>query len=418
MLAIPISTGQRHRVVPIIRLQVFVFFLGAVIIFSRRPDSLLNPQFWAEDGAIWYAEAYNSGWFKALFVPYAGYFEVLPRLIGAVALLAPLHLAPLLMNVMGASLQIVPANFLVSRRCINWGALPLRASFAAMYLLLPNTNEIHITATNAQWHLALLAALVVFSEPPLTRIGRALDAMVIWISGLTGPFCIMLTRLGWFRYFEEKKNYHRALAIWLLCLSFVQTVPIICSSRTLRNAKPLGASMVTLLRLLAGHITAGLLFGANTFARSMPFIAIIFFVMIGGTITLYCLRSAALPIKCILVFSGLLMAVALKSPLVVGSPSWVILEGLPGCRYWFFPTLAFGWAIIWCWFIGRSRSVRIMAAFALTTTCIGLARDFQFPALPDVNFQEAARSFELAKSGTSVLIPIYPRFCDVRLVKQ
>jgi hypothetical protein len=39
-----------------------VFIAATVIVFSRSPIAFLHPQLSAEDGHVWYADAYNRGW--------------------------------------------------------------------------------------------------------------------------------------------------------------------------------------------------------------------------------------------------------------------------------------------------------------------------------------------------------------------
>jgi hypothetical protein len=63
----------------IILLAVF-----AVLMVSRRPDQLANPQFYADDGSGFFADAVRSGW-ACVFTPYNGYLLLLPRIV-AVAL--------------------------------------------------------------------------------------------------------------------------------------------------------------------------------------------------------------------------------------------------------------------------------------------------------------------------------------------
>src|SRR5690349_287591 len=99
------------------------FLVAALAVVSRRPDALLNPQFFAEDGNIWFADAYNQGWLRALAMTHTGYFQTLPRLGAALALAVPLQHAPLVMNLIGLLLQVAPAIFLLSRRASNWAPL-------------------------------------------------------------------------------------------------------------------------------------------------------------------------------------------------------------------------------------------------------------------------------------------------------
>ncbi len=42
-----------------------------VLLALRRPDSLLNPQFWAEDGFTYFSQALIKGP-ASIFSPYAG----------------------------------------------------------------------------------------------------------------------------------------------------------------------------------------------------------------------------------------------------------------------------------------------------------------------------------------------------------
>lgn len=66
-----------------------------ILIVSRRPSSLTNPQFWAEDGRNWYADAFNHGILYSLTTPEAGYFQTFSRLTAIASLSVPLAYAPL-----------------------------------------------------------------------------------------------------------------------------------------------------------------------------------------------------------------------------------------------------------------------------------------------------------------------------------
>jgi hypothetical protein len=60
--------------------------VGAIaVVIARRPDAVTNAQFWAEDGTIWFATAYDHGGFASLFVPYNGYLQTFSRLVAALS---------------------------------------------------------------------------------------------------------------------------------------------------------------------------------------------------------------------------------------------------------------------------------------------------------------------------------------------
>ena len=54
--------------------------LVALLMFVRRPDHWLDPQFFQEDG-VFFEQNYHHGW-SAFFLPYAGYLCMVMRLVG------------------------------------------------------------------------------------------------------------------------------------------------------------------------------------------------------------------------------------------------------------------------------------------------------------------------------------------------
>src|ERR1700749_2099844 len=99
------------------RYQVLVFAATFIAIFSRLPGAFLHAQFYAEDGWVWYQQAYNLHWFRTLGITQAGFIQLLPRLVAGLTLLSPMQYAPLIMNLAGAVVQVLPVNALLSRRC-------------------------------------------------------------------------------------------------------------------------------------------------------------------------------------------------------------------------------------------------------------------------------------------------------------
>src|SRR5262249_32543509 len=92
-----------------------LFLVCLLLLYSRRPDAILNAQFYAEDGARWYRDAYQVGW-RCLLIPETGYLQTVSRLIALFALLFPFALAPLVMNLCALAIQVLPVNLFLSRR--------------------------------------------------------------------------------------------------------------------------------------------------------------------------------------------------------------------------------------------------------------------------------------------------------------
>ena len=123
------------------RWQVAVFAVALIATFTRLPGALLHPQFFAEDGWVWYQQAYNLGWLRTLGITQAGLLHTLPRLAAGLALLFPMQWAPFIMNLAGAMVQVLPVSALLSRRCTPWGPLPVRILMAVLYIVSPTRRR-------------------------------------------------------------------------------------------------------------------------------------------------------------------------------------------------------------------------------------------------------------------------------------
>jgi hypothetical protein len=240
-----------------------IFLIALVLSVSRRPDAVLNPQFYAEDGRVFFQDAYNLGWRSALLHPYGGYFHAAPRLAAALALLAPLFLAPLILNLIALTLQALPANLLLSPRSSGWGGFRIRALMAALYLALPNCGELDANITNCQCSLALIALLLLVASQPRGLAARWMEGIFLLLFGLSGPYCILLfpiaVTVAWIRSVPWRWI---SVAI-LAATSLVEGWSLLFLDKQGRLHYAVGASWARFTRILAGQIYLGALLGVN-----------------------------------------------------------------------------------------------------------------------------------------------------------
>ena len=399
------------------------FLFACAILFARRPDAILNPQFRAEDGRVWFADAYNLGWWPALFQAHTGYFQTLPRLGASLALLVPLALAPLVLNLIAIAVQALPVNLLLSSRSHAWGNLRFRALLAGLYLALPNCAELSCGITESQWLLAFCAFLLLVASTPRSLAGRLFDVFILILCGLTGPFCIALFPFALFLAFRQRDRWRWVPAAVLAALCLVQAWALLIVDPAGRTHAPLGASPVLFTRILAGQVYCAALLGANKLALlpGLPvFIFLVCLALAGTAIVAFCCLKSPLQLRLFVLFSTALFALALISPtgfVPAGTTYWENLAAAPGVRYWFFPTLAFAWSLLWC-LLCRTVLLKVVAAYLLFFMCIGIVRDFRHPAFQDLHFAENAKRFEAAPAGTTVTILLNPGGWNMQLVKH
>lgn len=401
-----------------------IFLSACLILILRRPDAVLHAQFYAEDGHVWFADAYNLGWWHALLRAQDGYFQTFPRLAGALALLVPLTLAPLVLNLAALAVQALPVNLLLWSRGSAWGSLRFRFLLAAVYLALPNTREMILVVTNSQWVLALCTFLVLLAPPPASVAGRLFDILVLLLCGLTGPFCFFLLLIGLFLAWKRSERRLWALAGVLAATSLVQAWALLILDKSGRSPAELGASPALFVRIIGGHVYFGALLGSNGLAAGAGtgvFITLLAITVGGTVLVLTCFVRSGLEMRLFLVLTAMLLVASLISPAAYPPPGvsrWKLLEMVPGgIRYWFFPSLAFAWSLL----VGiRSRSELFKGASAvlLCAMCFGIVHDWRIPALKDSHWVEDAKSFEAAQAGTVVVLPENPLGWNIRLVKH
>lgn len=417
-----------------------LFLVAFLIVVSRRPDVLSHPQFWAEDGYLWYANAYNHGFLASLITPQAGYLQTISVLTARVSLSLPLQYAPLFFNLVAIVIQILPVLFFASKRLARIvPSLKLRLFIGFLYLALPNSWEVNANITNAQWHLALLAFLVVVAAPSVKKWWRTFDIGTLVISGLSGPFGILLTPVAavwWYRRRNAtaKRNFiiiTSLAVIQLLSFAFAKQLVATTGAKVIvRPDLMLAATFALFQQFIGGQIFAGSLVGMEHLRFVYDHQILLWLLTFGGfAFIAYTLRYAKLALKLFVAFAGAVLTVALLSPATT-PPQWPNLAPPGnGTRYYFLPILAFIVSIIWATLRAPHRVARVAAGALLAVTLLiaipsgwnythsNVLRTGAYP-FPNQNFPDQVRAFETTPTGTSYTFSLMPPGWAMTLVKH
>lgn len=195
------------------RTVLLVLAAVAVILFVRKTDAFLHPQFWAEDGAVFFLQDYTLGP-AAVWEPYAGYLHLVPRGVAlASGALLPYAALPHAYNYASLLLTLLVVAGIFSPRL----RLPRKPALALAVVLVPHlTNEVFLSLTNVQWVLALLLVVVLLKAPPdpvygSVRLQGAADVGAVILCGLTGPFVVLFSP-----FFAWKAVRDRGVHAWIL----------------------------------------------------------------------------------------------------------------------------------------------------------------------------------------------------------
>ena len=203
----------------------------------------------------------------------------------------------------------------------------------------------------------------------------------------------------------------------------MQAFSLLILDPSIRPHSLLGASPTMFTRIVGGNVILGALLG-RTPAAVRPGTEFFFFlfcmVMMGSAFAAVCFFKSNIEMKLFLVFSGMLLAASLLSPATYPPKRftvWELLAQTVGARYWFFPSLAFAWTLLWCAHKGNA-VLKWASIFLLCLMCLSAVRNWRRPDLRDLDFADYARRFQNAPAGTVMIIPENPDGWNIRLVKH
>jgi len=403
-------------------LVVGASLLALLLIISRQPSAIFNPQLFAEDGKVWFQNAYQFGPFQPLVWPYAGYLETFQRMAGAAALLLPLSLVPLFFAWVSLVVQVLPVAFLASDRLAP--QLPrrwVRLLVALGYLAVPGTIGMGADVTNTEWYLAVLAVMVVLAPRSHRPWWQAFDLAVVTLSGLTGPFCIFLAPAALVLAWIRRTRSQIAVGAVVLGLAVLQAGVLVVNL-------PVQRSVV----LVPVHVS--LLVGLEMVATRMVMVPILgtpvayYATQIDGLVVPVLVLAMALVMLTIALARGTVeqrLAIAvgmitLAAALVVQRRLWTVMLHTNGAsRYWIFPMLSWLAILAIVAFRARLRWARPLAVILLSLTLlVGVPSDWEYPAVQNRHFQLAAAEFGRARPGQSVRFQEEPRGWSFLLTKR
>jgi hypothetical protein len=174
-------------------LSVIALVAGAVTLLLRIAGRSPLTTIWAEDRTVFLVQALASPWH--LFASYAGYLQLLPRLIAQFVSFLPLPEASAAFAITGAVIAAAVALFVFHASAGHIRSRWLRGLLAAAVLLLPVAPlEIADSGVNTPWYL-LFALFWAALWRPRGRGGMALAALIAFLAGASTPLALALAPL-------------------------------------------------------------------------------------------------------------------------------------------------------------------------------------------------------------------------------
>ena len=215
-------------------LSVIALAAGAVVLLLRIAGRSPVTTIWAEDRTVFLVQALAGP--RHLLGSYAGYLELLPRLIAQLVALLPLPDAAAAFAISGAAIASAVALFVFHASAGHVHSAWLRGLLAAAVLLLPVAPlEIADSGVNTPWYL-LFALFWAALWRPRTRGGMALAALVAFLAGASTPLALALAPLLILRIAALRRVREHAVTAGLAAGLLLQ-LPVIHAAHNPRLGK-------------------------------------------------------------------------------------------------------------------------------------------------------------------------------------
>lgn len=165
-------------------------FLALIFLIYKTPHSFINPQFWAEDGVIFFQNAHLG--FHAFITPYAGYLHVIPRLCAYLSYKLDVDLLylPTFYAVFSLICTLL-IFFLVlnNRLCLS---RPAKLAMALSIILIPHSGEVFLNITNLHWILAIYIILSFIQPQASTLRNEVIETCILIPIYLSSPLAALI----------------------------------------------------------------------------------------------------------------------------------------------------------------------------------------------------------------------------------
>jgi len=135
-----------------------------LLLILRSHERFIFPHLWAEDGSLFLSEAIQYGW-KSLFLPYAGYYHTLPRVISYLIHFFPVFLFPqIIFSICLLIYAIIISVFVTEDFSSLLKNKIHRFILCLTFCFVPGLHEVLGNLANLHWILFLYLSLLVLKN--------------------------------------------------------------------------------------------------------------------------------------------------------------------------------------------------------------------------------------------------------------
>ena len=212
-----------------------LFFITLLLIFFyRSPYIFLNGRFMAEEGEIFFANAYKYSFLYSFFFVdlYSGYLNLWANISGIISNFFDLEIAPLISNYLSLIPKLLIIYFVLYENLIALNNFWYKILFCLIVFICPqNVPEIWMNSINSQIFFCILSFVLLIINYQHDKI-KLVNLGLLLISGLSGIYSCILTPIFFYKYYLFKKSQDFFNFLIILLCSITQVIIIFYSKFT------------------------------------------------------------------------------------------------------------------------------------------------------------------------------------------
>lgn len=211
----------RRNIICLTPLHILLLAIGLIIL--RTPELFYEPRFILEEGSIYFAHMYHTPWYDALLTPHLGYYSLVNNLASLIAILLPLEYAPFALTYSAFFIQCAPFFIICYGSSSLWRTDGQKLLACSLVLLVAHPHSIWLNSITSQFHLSLIAFLILLDDTKNFSTKRSLTySTLLILAGFTGVIACFLTPLFIIKAYIERTKIWYVFAAILIIASSIQ----------------------------------------------------------------------------------------------------------------------------------------------------------------------------------------------------
>jgi NADH:ubiquinone oxidoreductase subunit K len=378
---------------------LFLFSVGlsTSMLFYKRPDAFKTPQFYAEDGTIFFSQAYHEG-FNSINNIYSGYLHTYQRVVA------------LLLEYSGMSYRyfpffymlawLFPAFYSIYLLFFRNGFKPYLAFlFSLLPVCLPVHSEGFLNLTNVQWILNITVLLIALSKPSKHTFIQIIECIIIFLGITSSSFGIFLVLV--FIYFRQQKQNPLIYLVSAVLAGIIQFQAIVKAARFNTYSLPFNSWFEKANRYIFTQITYSFTGFTDSYRPGIFYyiFSVLSFIVIGIWLVYLFKRKNHRALICV---SLMLSAMALN--IFATSRTLQSIHPMYGnMRYFYMPTFFFLLGILFT--LNQTRVKSLGTGFIMVWVILINIYVFKPVLFPDYNWNKYAMQLDRKQKISAPILP-------------